>query len=81
MSKRVFAVFLKHGGENFKKAIDPAFIAIVKLNGGSSVLSGYDMSKFLACLVFDTKEQRDRVSQFCEQNNIEIETRDDGYID
>lgn len=78
---RVYGIFIKQGDANFIKASEKDFAEEIKRNNGGAVLSGFDMSRYIGCIVFKKREERDRVAQYCEKIDLDIDTRDDGVID
>ena len=78
--KRVYGIFIKNGESNFFKAMSKELIEAIKNNNGSAVISGFDITKYIGCIAFNKREERDRVAQICEKIDLDIDTRDDGYI-
>lgn len=78
--RTVFALLIKHENDATKLISQNALNAI-KANNGAVIWEGYNMLKYVQCLVFKTRLQRDRCASKFEQLGIDFDTRDDAVID
>lgn len=58
-----------------------AMVDIVKQHRAGIVMNGFDFMKYSACLVCDTRAERDSLADKMRNLGIKLDMRDDGYID
>lgn len=78
--KQCFAILIKHGWGVMRRLMTEETATLIKAFGGAAVLSGYDQTKYIACIVFEYKDARDHFAVNMERRGFTFDTRDDALI-
>ena len=79
-NNRMYAVLIKHGWGVMRQLMTYETVDLIKEFNGAAVLSGYDQTKYIACLVFQTKFDRDEFAETLRRRGFDFDTRDDAII-
>lgn len=80
MNKRVYAVLINHGWGVMRRLMSDEFVTMLKSYNGAAVLSGYDQTKYIACIVFEHRDSRDEFAEALRRRGFVFITRDDAFI-
>lgn len=78
--KQGFAILIKHGRGVMLRLMDDEIIKLIKQYNGAAVLGGYNQALYIACLVFQRKEDRDKFGDELSRRGFEFVERDDALI-
>lgn len=75
-----YAILIKHGAGVMRRLMTEETATLIKAFGGAAVLSGYDQTKYIACIVFENKNERDTFAENMKRRGFVFDTRDDALI-
>jgi len=78
--KSYYATLIKHGDGVMLRLMTQEIVNLIKQYNGAAVLAGYDQKKYIACLVFEFKEDRDEFSGEIGRRGFEYDERNDALI-
>lgn len=77
---RCYALLVKHTEHAYEFLMSKTASTFLNKHKMAIVQYGYDPVKYLTCMVFKTRLNREQVACFLSQNGIEYITRDDALI-
>ena len=72
---------LIHQWNSIRTLMGEQMLEAIKRHHGGVVMDGYDPQRYVACIVFASKDARDKFGWELDRMGITFDTRDDGYID
>ena len=79
--ERIAYALLIHRKNDIGVLVKPSTADIIRRTNGFVVMDGYNMFKYISCLAFKTRLNRDKCAQLLEQIGIDFDTRDDALVD
>ena len=77
---RAYAILITQDN-SMRYLMNKEFANMLKTYKAGVVMNGYDPVRFLSCLVFKTKAQRDKCAEELKKRGVNYITRDDAIID
>ena len=80
MSKRVYTILITQRN-NMMKIMTNENAELFKKYKTAVIMNGYDITRFMMCLAFKTKDGRDACAKELRRRGVDCVCRNDGFID